>query len=359
MRKRILVTGAAGTVGIALLEQLVVHRDSFDIYAFDLNHKTLRKRIERVIQKAPKSRSVVHPIYANLCDAESFAQLPLNFEVIIHLAALIPPAADDQMRLAHQVNVVGTKRVLEFANKQIQPPLLLYSSSVALYGDRLATPWIHVGDPINPSKGDFYAKTKIQAERQIVQYQGDWSIFRLGAVMGGHQISKLMFHQPLGTNMEIITAEDVARAFLKAISSRKVLSGNIYNLGGGEACRMQYKEFLQRSFEIRGLGKLNFPHFAFADQNFHCGYFEDGYKLHNLLHFGQDSMESYFARDAAKVKPLTRWLCKLCKRPIKWWLLQKSEPYRAVKKKDLRHIKRFFQHKPVGLQGLETFWVQG
>ncbi len=342
MRTRILITGAAGTVGIALLEQLSVHRDSFDIYAFDLNHKVLRKKISQVIKKYPNSRSRIHPIYRDIRDVESFDGLPLNFEVIIHLAALIPPAADDHKRLAYQVNTLGTKGLLQFAHRQISAPFFLYSSSVAIYGDRLKTPWIQVGDPLHPSRGDFYAKTKIAAEKIVKSYHGDWSIFRLGAVMGGHQISKLMFHQPLETHMEIITAEDTARAFVGAIYYRKELSGNIYNLGGGEACRMQYKDFLQRSFEIRGLGKLTFPRFAFADQNFHCGYFKDGMNLHSLLHFSKDSMESYFIRDAAKVRSVTKGFLHLLRRPIKWWLLQKSEPYHAIKKGDVGHIRRYF-----------------
>lgn len=359
MRKRILITGAAGTVGIALLEQLSVHRESFDMYAFDLNHKDLRKKISRVIKKHPSSRSRIHPIYRDIRDRESFEGLPLNFEVIIHLAALIPPAADDHRRLAYQVNTLGTKCLLQFAHKQISPPFFLYSSSVAIYGDRLKTHWIQVGDPLQPSRGDFYAKTKIAAEKIVRSYQGDWSIFRLGAVMGGHQISKLMFHQPLETYMEIITAEDTARAFLRAIFYRKELSGNTYNLGGGEACRMRYKDFLQRSFEIRGLGKLTFPRYAFADQNFHCGYFKDGMNLHRLLHFSKDSMESYFIRDAAKVRGWRKGFLRLLKRPIKWWLLQKSEPYRAMKKGDTRHIRRYFSQPLRDMQGLEISLVMG
>ncbi len=355
MRKRILITGAAGTVGIALLEQLSMHRESFDIYAFDLSYKVLRKKISKVIKKHSSSRSVIHPVYGDIRDKHVFDKLPINFEAIIHLAALIPPAADDQRRLAYQVNVVGTKHLLQFAEKQIFSPLLLYASSVAIYGDRLNTPWIRVGDPLQPSRGDFYARTKISGEKIIQSYTGDWALFRLGAVMGGHQISKLMFHQPLATHMEIITAEDTARAFLEALSCRKELAGKVFNLGGGESCRIEYKKFLERSFEIRGLGSLSFPKHSFADQNFHCGYFEDGFQLHNLLHFGQDSIESYFVKDQAKVSGLKRRVLHLFRGPIKWWLLQKSEPYRAMRKQDLKAMRQYFSRSTGGRHGIEKF----
>jgi nucleoside-diphosphate-sugar epimerase len=125
---------------------------------------------------------------------------------------------------------------------------LLYSSSISVYGDRLKDPNIYKTDPLLPSLGDEYAKTKIAAEDIIQSSRLKWSIFRLTAIMGGHKISKLMFHMPLATKMEICTPADTARAFVNAIEHRNKIEGKIFNLGGGESCRCTYLEFLDRSF---------------------------------------------------------------------------------------------------------------
>ena len=170
----------------------------------------------------------------------------------------------------------------------------------------------------------------------------DWSIFRLGAIMGGHKISKLMFHQPLKTSFEIVTAEDTGRAFVNAIENRDFLSKKIFNLGGGESCRTIYDKFLIRSFKIAGLGSFNFPLKTFAEKNFHCGYYEDGNKLENILHFRKDNLESYFEKKKNKIKGLKKLFVLVFKEQIKKYLLRQSEPYQAFRTNNKKMMELYF-----------------
>ena len=193
-----------------------------------------------------------------------------------------------------------------------------------------------------PSENDVYAETKIAAEESVQKSQLDWTIFRLAAIMGNHKISKLMFHQPLNTALEICTPRDTARVFVNAIDKQPELSKKIFNLGGGERCRISYKHFLERSFAIFGLGALDFPKYAFADKNFHCGFYADGHDLENILHFRQDSLEDYFAMEASKVSSFQKSAASTFKKPIKWVLLKMSEPYRAFKTQDAKQLHHYF-----------------
>ena len=151
-----------------------------------------------------------------------------------------------------------------------------------------------------------------------------------------------MFLMPLNTSMEIATPEDTARAQVKACDHKEELNKRIFNLGGGEDCRIIYKDLLSDSFKIFGLGKLNFPDKAFAEKNFHCGYYTDGDDLENILHFRQDTMNDYFERLKQNTSLLKKTFASLLKGPIKKHLLKHSEPLKAFRENDSELIERFF-----------------
>ena len=336
IRKKVLLTGASGTVGFEVLKQLHTQKERFDITVFDV--------------KSVKSKKKFHPykkditiIYGSICNENDINKIGTHQDIVIHLAAIIPPLADDMPELSHQVNAVGTQKLIAFLEKTSPTAFFIYSSSISVYGDRLNTPFINVNDNINPSIGDEYAKTKIEAEKTIKSSRLDWTIFRLAAIMGGHKVSKLMFHQPLKTSLEIATPEDTARAFINAIDKQEQLSKKTFNLGGGESCRMVYENFLAHSFNIYGLGELNFPLKSFAEKNFHCGYYEDGDVLNNLLDFRNDSIESYFEKEKQKLSPFKVKIISIFKNPIKSYLKKQSEPLIAYTTKDKELMQQFFE----------------
>lgn len=120
-----------------------------------------------------------------------------------------------------------------------------------------------------------------------------------------------------------------------------MLRGKIFNLGGGPACRTTYRDFLNRSFKIMGLGHTDFPEHAFARQNFHCGYYDDSDTLEKLLHFQSTSVDSYFA-DLQRTYPTWKRALATAFRPlIKRYLLAQSEPYAAFRAQNDRDAALF------------------
>jgi len=126
---------------------------------------------------------------------------------------------------------------------------------------------------------------------------------------------------PLETPIEMTTPEDTAGAFVNAIFKQKPLEGKIFNLGGGENCRISYKKFLSVLFNIFGLGKISFPEYAFATRNFHSDHYSDGNILENILHFRKDNKNSYVDKVKFYVKPFTRFFTFLVSPIIKSILL--------------------------------------
>ena len=333
---KILLTGGSGAVGQNVLTEITKDKN-LEIVAFDMKNKKSEKIFKPFLDR-------ITVVYGDISKKEDLLSACKDIDCVIHLAAIIPPAADLYPDLAHKVNVVGTRNLIELLEEHSKNAFFLYASSVSVYGNRLKNPLINIGDPMSPSEGDEYAKTKILAEEAIENSKLDWSIFRLSAIMGAgnHKISGLMFHMPLATSMEITTPTDTGRAFAKAIYKREELSKRIFNLGGGEACRITYEEFLSTNFVIYGLGKLNFPEKAFATHNFHCGFYEDGDKLEEILHFRTDTMESYFEAVKKSVSPLKRFFAGLFRRDVKRMLLKKSDPMKAIKDQDKALINRYF-----------------
>lgn len=336
MTKKILLTGASGTVGYFVLEMLV-QQGIHSITVFDIETGKSKKLLNKYKSKADL-------IYGDISSREEVKQACFDKDIVIHLAAIIPPLADDEPEIASRVNVTGTKNLIESIEELSPDAFFIYSSSVAIYGDRLKNPDIFTSDTLAPSLGDEYAKTKIKAEEIIQNSRLNWTIFRLSAIMGSdnHEVGKLMFHMPLSTPIEICTPEDTARAFVNAVDYPRELTHKIFNLGGGERCRIMYKDLLSKSFEIFGLGELDFPENTFAEKNFHCGYYADGDKLEEIVHFRQDTMDDYFLRVKKNTNFIKKLFTRILSRQIKKMLQSKSEPFNAKKNNEIELIDRFF-----------------
>jgi threonine 3-dehydrogenase len=128
MRKKgILITGAAGEIGDALIKRLA-EKDSHELISLDV--KPL---------PAETSRLVTH-IQGDILDQSMLARLVSEYEIVIifHLAALLSTRAEFTPDAAHKVNVEGTMGLLKLASDQSQwrgePVLFIFPSSIAAYG---------------------------------------------------------------------------------------------------------------------------------------------------------------------------------------------------------------------------------
>jgi threonine 3-dehydrogenase len=128
MRKKvILVTGASGEVGLALIKNLA-----------DAGHQDL---ITLDVKPLPAGQN--HPgthIQGDILDKALFSRLVSEYEfiTIYHLAALLSTRGEFTPVAAHQVNVEGTMALLQLAAEQSEwrgePVLFVFPSSVAAYG---------------------------------------------------------------------------------------------------------------------------------------------------------------------------------------------------------------------------------
>jgi nucleoside-diphosphate-sugar epimerase len=128
MRKRaILVTGAVGEIGQALIETLARQNDR-QLLSLDL--KPLPAELEGLSTH----------IMGDIMDEFLLARLITEYEIgtIYHLAALLSTRAEFTPEHAHRVNVDGTLNLLRLAVEQSQwqgkPVRFIFPSSIAAYG---------------------------------------------------------------------------------------------------------------------------------------------------------------------------------------------------------------------------------
>ncbi|MFX1454159.1 MAG: NAD-dependent epimerase/dehydratase family protein [Promethearchaeota archaeon] len=315
---KILLTGAFGNVGLSTLTELLT-RD-YNIRIFELKNRKNR----RIALKFKNHVEIIWGDLTNLKDVERAIQ---GCNVVIHVGAIIPPLADRYPKLAYSVNVRGTSNIIQAMETQPQKPKLIFTSSVAIYGDRLNNPLIELSDPINPNPDDEYAKQKVICEEMIRSSRLEWAIFRLTYIVSINklQMDPLMFKMPLDTCIEICDTKDVGLALVNAIENEEIW-GETLHIAGGERCRITYKEYLNNMMDIFGIGNNTLPEEAFNTKGYHCGYMNTE-KSQSMLYYQKHTIDDYFSEVRKKVA-FSRFWTVIFRSVAKKYLLTKSSYYR-------------------------------
>jgi len=298
---RVLVTGAFGNVGRSTLAALF--QKGFDVTALEADTPRNRRIAPRLaLELGRKGRPAFSSlVLGDVRDRALAARAVTGQDAIIHLAALIPPAADRQPELARSINIGGTAAIIDAARALGEAaPRLVFASSIAAYGDRLREFWIKTTDPLAPSPGDEYGRTKVEAEALVRASGLPFSILRLTYIVWRKKLARdpLMFHMPLATRIEICHTEDTGRAFASAVTNQEAL-GRTFDIGGGESCRTNYRDYLDAMFRLFGLGGFgSVPESAFAASGFHCGWYADSDEAERILGFRRKTLADYYVEVA-------------------------------------------------------------
>lgn len=324
-KKNILITGASGSVGIKVFHEFYARKDKYNITLFLRGSKKNKKLFKNYIEE-------LNIVWGDLRNYNDVEKAVANQDIVLHLAAVIPVSEESNPESTHAVNVDGTQNIINSMLKQQTKPKIIYTSSVAVYGNRVKKPIIKITDPIRPAKGDFYAVSKIEAEKLIRNSDLDYCIFRLAycaspAVLKFHPV---MFRMPLNTSIEMILTSDIGKALANALE-REDIWGKIFNLGGGESCRIRYGDHLDDLYEIMGLGRGFMPKEAFSIEGYHCGfYFDDG--VQELFNFRNLTLQDFY-KEVKKWIGFKRYLTPLLRWLLRKIFIRKSEYFKEYKKK--------------------------
>jgi UDP-glucose 4-epimerase len=247
----ILVTGAFGNLGARTVRELL-RRGGHKVACLDLQTKATKKA-------ATEFGNQIELIWADILDQSAVKSAVVGRDVVIHLAALIPPKFEKTPEYSWKVNVNGTQLLVDILTSLNPSPGILFCSSMSVYGSTLHLPPPRkVTDPLNPI--DDYPKTKAECEK-IIQKSGlKYVILRLGAAtpagMAAATYDPIMFRIPKDQRIEFVHPDDVALAIVNAISTEEAW-GHIYNIGGGKECQIRYKDYMAGIMTSMGIGALD------------------------------------------------------------------------------------------------------
>jgi UDP-glucose 4-epimerase len=156
---RTLVTGGAGFIGSHLVERLVAIGE--DVVVLDDLSRGRREWLppgtklhELDLRDGPTLRQALEEIAP---------------ESIVHLAAMhYIPSVEDAPTLASEINVGGTKMLLD-ALASNPPKVFVFASTAAVYPDRSGP----IAESCAPAPIDLYGRTKLEGERLIAGFAAD------------------------------------------------------------------------------------------------------------------------------------------------------------------------------------------
>ncbi len=317
---KVLLTGAFGNVGRSALEELL--RQGHQVRCFDL--KTRRNR-----RLARRFGDRIEVVWGDLRRPEDVARAVEGQEVVLHLAFIIPKLSatgvesESRPDWAYEINVGGTRNLLEAMQAQPNPPRLIFSSSVHVYGrcqDR--PPPRTAEDPVRPA--EHYSRHKVLCETMIKASGLEWTILRFGAVLPlDLRIDLGMFDVPLGNRIEFVHTRDVGLALANAVSSDEVW-GKTLLIAGGPGCRFHFGEMAGQLLEAMGVGML--PEEAFSRLPF-CTDWMDTTESQRILQYRRHTFQDYVQEMAGRLG-LRRHLVRLFRPLVRAWLLRRSPYYR-------------------------------
>jgi nucleoside-diphosphate-sugar epimerase len=347
-KKKVLLTGASGSMGGEAFRELLKRKDRYNIVLLLLPYRQIKKAFAKY-----EGQEGIKIVWGDLCSFDDVLKAVNGVDYILHPAALIAPEADKNPTLCKKINYGGTQNIIAAIKKQPSNGdeiRLVYISSVAAYGDRL--PPIHmvrVGDPLKPSVGDLYATTKIAAERAVIESGLKyWVVLRQTYIAVPNVLSLLdpiLFHQPVNTHIELITNEDAGYGLVQTIKAPDDFYGKVYNMGGGPACRVVFKDYIERMMNIFGIGDyrkimhLNW----FALRNFHCCWYEDSWVLNERLAHWRHSLEDHYKQaEAATPRYLKLGGRIVPSFIVKAFIRRMVDPLEWIEGGDTEKIKAFF-----------------
>ncbi|SHJ34977.1 Nucleoside-diphosphate-sugar epimerase [Dethiosulfatibacter aminovorans DSM 17477] len=246
--KKVLITGANGMIGSALVNELI---DKYELVLLD-------KYTNRIEQYSDKALIIKE----SLSDMEKWQDSLEDVYCVVHLAAAVhwvPKTVEEEKQFI-KTNAEGTKDLFEICSgKGVDKFLFLSTNDVYEASNELITEETET----NPTS--VYGKSKLLGEKYITENNADVNpsvcIFRPASVYGvndkGSMKSLIAFCRkglvPMigdGLNKKaLLYLKDLIQAVEKYIESDDIKSGEVFNISSGD---FGYKEMIDNISDVFG-----------------------------------------------------------------------------------------------------------
>jgi nucleoside-diphosphate-sugar epimerase len=137
----LLITGAFGNIGKAVIEE--AHKRRHEIIVFEIDNKKTRKTAAKYRKK------IAEVMFGDIRNVEDVKKVVAKSDAVIHLGAVIPPLSKKNRELTMAVNLGGTEnlnRAIKEANRNI--PFVFTSSASVMGPTQLQNKLVTRNDPL-------------------------------------------------------------------------------------------------------------------------------------------------------------------------------------------------------------------
>lgn len=242
--KRILVTGAGGSIGSELCRQLarirpgsliLFERNEFNLY-------TIERELREQMSSAP-----VHVVLGDVCDRAAVANTMtrLSPDIVFHAAAYKHvPMLEGQAREAVRNNIVGTANVAQAAHEHACEAFVLISTDKA----------------VNPASLMGASKRVAEIYCQALDRQSDTRFItvRFGNVLGSAGSVVPLFEEQIKRGGPLtVTHEDMTRYFMTIAEATQLIMESSAVGSGGEIFTLDMGKPIKVSFLAEEMIKLS------------------------------------------------------------------------------------------------------
>lgn len=256
---RLLVTGATGFLGRALVPDLVARFGSGSVSALLLPGDVAPDRWREL---------GVRIIRGDVADADSVDAAVIGSDGVIHAAGVVSYARRDRAALA-RVNVLGTRHVVEACVRH-RVKRLVHISSVGALGMRRDGVPTDEGQPYNWPRGFLYMESKLAGQEEVLRRAHasglEAVVLNPASIMGPgdpvfssalNRLHRLVLSSPVlpsfSGSLGVVDVRDVAEITVKAVERGE--PGRCYLLSGAN---VSYRAVLTAMARAMGLRRVVF-----------------------------------------------------------------------------------------------------
>ncbi|MCM8768784.1 MAG: GDP-mannose 4,6-dehydratase [Candidatus Omnitrophica bacterium] len=338
MKRKILVTGGAGFIGVNLVAELLRQPDNYVIAYDNLSRSGVENNL-RWLQAL--NRPNFEFVRGDVRDYKKVKQVISGVDLVYHLAAQVAVTSSVAQPLEDfMTNATGTLYLLEACRQASPQVIFVFSSTNKVYGE-LADLKLIEGKTRYRCSGNFrgidenrnldfhspYGCSKGTADQYVRDYHRIYGlktvVFRQSCIYGPHQFGnedqgwvahfiirairneEIVIYGDGKQVRDVLEVSDLLKAYHLAVRKIKKCAGEIYNIGGGienTFSLMELLSFLEKEFkkEIR----YEFSNWRPGDQKI---FVSDNTKLINEL-----GWKPILSRERG-VKKLIAWMKKYLK----------------------------------------------
>lgn len=366
---KIAMTGVSGNMGREALAQ-TMELPFVELVRILVSAKKQNNKLVRKLKKRYGKR--IDVVRGSIDSAQCCGKLVNGTDLVVHMAAVIPPASDSSFHFSRACNKDGAVALVDAVKKMEKQAKYLHVSTVALYGNRNQKhPWGRVGDPLLVSPFDAYSMHKLYGERYVLDADLDcWAVLRQTAMLHPNMLKinvsdGLMFHTALNAPLEWVSSRDsgyLIRRIVERDHAGEVPQfwKKIYNVGAGFKGRDTGYDTFQDGFSlIGGSAEKFFKPYWLAPRNFHGVWFADANELEELFSYQRDGVKEYW-REIARCHRIYGFARIVPSKLIYLFLFRRllnhpNSPRRWIKNGDKARVQAYFGGEE-GVNALPEKW---